>query len=485
MTADFWPSAVKLSGSLSQRCVSSPLPPNPCEMDFDDLAKQQSDRIFQVWLQNLLGNSPEDLAGKLASRHYPGSTPATASRLSNGAFNVCYRVTFENGRRVVVRFVALGRVVARNEKVEDEVAIMQYVGQHTTIPVPIVLGSGKCAVGPYIVMSYIEGNPLSGYLRDSSQITVTLNLGISIPILRRAYFGMAEVLLELSKAGFPFIGAIRRTESDEWTVQKRPLTFNMNRLTQFSNIPLKVFERGRFNNAADYFEELARQQFYHLEFQCNNAITDEADCRKKYIARCLFRKLAREIPKEHCSGPFRLYCDDFRPDNVLVDASSLNITGVVDWEFSYAAPVEYTLAAPWWLLLESPEDWEPNLDQFLTRYMPKFRVFLEVLKHCETRKIQGGSLSESQRLSIAMEKSLETGLFWICLALRHSSMFDEIYWDFIDSRFYGPFTTTEDRLSLLSAEERLNIDAVVESKMRQASEGTLISHYSIDELVDL
>jgi hypothetical protein len=49
----------------------------------------------------------------------------------------------------------------------------------------------------------------------------------------------------------------------------------------------------------------------------------------------------------------------------------------------------------------------------------------------------------------------------------------------------GPFTTTDDRLDLLSAEEWLNIDVVVESKMRQASEGTLIPHYSIDELVGL
>lgn len=96
-------------------------------MEFDDLAKQQSDRIFQMWIQNLLGNSPEGLVRKLASRHYPGSTPETASRLSNGAFNVCYRVTFENGRRVVVRFDDLGRVVTCNEKVEDEVTIIQYV----------------------------------------------------------------------------------------------------------------------------------------------------------------------------------------------------------------------------------------------------------------------------------------------------------------------------------------------------------------------
>jgi hypothetical protein len=48
-----------------------------CEVDFDNLAKEQSDRIFQVWIQNLLRNSPEKLAGKLASRHYP-RTPATA-----------------------------------------------------------------------------------------------------------------------------------------------------------------------------------------------------------------------------------------------------------------------------------------------------------------------------------------------------------------------------------------------------------------------
>ncbi|KAJ5960144.1 uncharacterized protein N7479_007294 [Penicillium vulpinum] len=82
-------------------------------MDFDNIAVQQSHRLFQVWLQNLLRNSPEELA---------------ASRLTNGAFNICYRVTFVNGYRVV-RFVAPGRVLARKEKVEDEVAVMQYISQ--------------------------------------------------------------------------------------------------------------------------------------------------------------------------------------------------------------------------------------------------------------------------------------------------------------------------------------------------------------------
>lgn len=92
--------------------------------------------------------------------------------------------------------------------------------------------------------------------------------------------------------------------------------------------------------AADYFDELAQQHFYHLEFQRNDAILNEADCRKKYLARRLFRKISREIPREHCSEPFRFYCDDLRPDDVLVDASKLVVTGVVDWEITYSAPVE-------------------------------------------------------------------------------------------------------------------------------------------------
>ncbi|OJK03729.1 hypothetical protein ASPACDRAFT_1885228 [Aspergillus aculeatus ATCC 16872] len=226
-------------------------------------------------------------------------TPVKAVPLASGAFNVCYRVTYGDGHDVVVRFIGLGRIVARSEKVEDEVTIMQYVAQHTRV------------------------------------------------LFQR----------------FWDLGAVRLDESGEWTVQKRPFTFN-------------------------------------------------------------------------------------------------------------------------WLFLEEPEDWDTDFDQFLVRFMPRFHTFLGVLKECEA-KIQDGSLPPSQRLSVAMEKSLETALFWMCLASRHSSMFDEIYWKFIDPRFHGPFRTIEDRSSLLSAEERANIDTVVQNKMRQTDEGTLDSHYSIHELVEL
>lgn len=453
----------------------------PDVMDFDHLAEQQSQRVFQQWIHDLIQNQSKTLALKLASEHLPSRTPVSAARFSHGAFNFCYQVTFQDGFRVLVRFTARGRIVCRHEKVEDEVAIMRYLAENTSIPVPRVLGTGKCAAGPYVVMELLDGNLLTRYLKDPLRATATLNLQISECSLKKAYHGMADILLELAKPEFPFIGALKQEGNGDWIVPKRPLTFNMNRITQFSNIPPAAFARERFADAADYFEELAMQHMYHLEFQRNDAVVDEADCRRKYVARCLFRRISKQISSdEHRHGPFKLFCDDFRPDNILVDALKLDITGAFDWEFTYVAPVEFTYAAPWWLLLERPEDWEMDLRRFLVRYMPRLRVFLEALRECECRKICEGSLSDSQCLSDAMENSMENGLFWFCLAARHGAMFDEIYWAFIDPQYHGRFTTLEDRITLLSHEERADLDAFVQRKMEQAGEETLDSHPCVE-----
>ncbi|ODH28274.1 hypothetical protein ACO22_03960 [Paracoccidioides brasiliensis] len=144
-----------------------------------------------------------------------------------------------------------------------------------------------------------------------------------------------------------------------------------------------------------YFQQLAEQQFLHLKYQRNDAITDEDDCRKKYVARCLFRQIAQRVLVQH--GRFYLYCDDLRPSNVLVTESDLRVTGVIDWEYTYVAPAEFTYSAPWWLLFESPEAWD--LDNFMDRYRPRLELFLKELRVHEDEQIRQGSLKESQRLS--------------------------------------------------------------------------------------
>lgn len=452
-------------------------------IDGDELAHAQADRIHLKWVNALLASKPGELSVQLATRHVNG-IPRHAGYLWNGAFNVCFRVTYDN-MSAVVRFTSNGRVIFLKEKLRDEVEIMRYLAENTSVPVPMVFGFGQCERAPYIVMAFVPGDTLKDLIQDPQSKELALNPQLDPADLRKAYQAMANILLELSKPEFPVIGAVSRDSAGTWTVSKRPLSFNMNNLARYSNIPPQSFVQRTFATAADYFEELANQHFRHLQFQRNDAVKDEADCTKKYVARCLFRSASRTISQEHCNGPFKLFCDDLSPSNLLVDPQTYSVNGVVDWEWTYVAPAEFTYAAPWWLLLQRPESWDADLRHFVPRYNRVLPVFLDALQECEDAKIREGTLLESQRLSKAMAESMENGMFWTCLAARFGCLLDDIYWTFLDEKCFGPFTTIEDRISLLSEEERANLDGFVKEKLIQAQEKTLVSHLTAEEMKEL
>jgi hypothetical protein len=48
-----------------------------------------------------------------------------------------------------------------------------------------------------------------------------------------------------------------------------------------------------------------------------------------------------DSPIHRWKGPFKIWCDDLRPANVLLN-ENMQIVGVVDWEFTYAAPAEFS-----------------------------------------------------------------------------------------------------------------------------------------------
>lgn len=325
-------------------------------MDWDQLAEEKAQILYSGWVTLFLKRSPA-LALSLAQQHHTG-VATEASKFTTGSYNMCCTVTFENGDQVLVRFPALGRSRFRFEKTSDELLNMSFLARFTQIPLPTVLGTGFWAGGPYIITSVIKGTVLSQYIGDPLAQSPSLNPDISGYDLERAYQGMARVILELSKPVFKYIGALqwesRENSKGGWRVNKRPLTLNMNELVRVGNAPPNMFPERVFRTASEYFTELAEQQFLHLKYQRNNAVKNEYDCKKKYVARCLFRKIAQQISEQEY-GPFHLYCDDLRPSNVLVSEMDLAITGVIDWEYTYVAPAEFAYTAPWWLLLESPE----------------------------------------------------------------------------------------------------------------------------------
>lgn len=152
----------------------------------------------------------------------------------------------------------------------------------------------------------------------------------------------------------------------------------------------------------------------------------------------------------------------------------LTIAGVVDWEFSYTAPVEFSHAPPWWLLLDKPEYWAKGLDDWCFEYEKRLKIFLGVLKDIEEEMI--GDKPEKNRLSHAMQRSWDTGDFWIMYAARDGFAFDGIYWQKIDQRFFGPgkqghasafCDIWKDRLDLLQPEEHDLMEKLVGQKLEE------------------
>jgi hypothetical protein len=208
----------------------------------------------------------------------------------------------------------------REEKVRNEVAIMRYIQAHTSIPVPFILHWGTkeqspCGLGPFIIMEYIDhacdiSDALNIPGRPLEERPI-LDPSIDEEKLRKLYGQIADVLLQLSSLSFSEIGSLAQVDENTWTVSGRPISSNMNEVVQLGTLPRAKLpvECTAFKTSSSYFIELANLQLSHLTHQRNDAIDNASDCRQKYIARYLFRKLALQdklsLP-EHRSGPFKL-----------------------------------------------------------------------------------------------------------------------------------------------------------------------------------
>ncbi|KAK9440300.1 Protein kinase-like domain protein [Metarhizium brunneum] len=254
------------------------------------------------------------------------------------------------------------------EKIRNEVATIRYIQDHTAIPVPFILHWGTreespLGIGPFIIMDYINHEMNMTAALNTPGLTLdippVLDPNIDEAKLEMLYRQVANILLQLSKLELPLIGALEETHEWSWEVTRRPLSMPMNELVRTGTFPRAKLPTSTFKTSSEYFQALAKLHVDHLASQRNDAVESRADCQRKYTARQLFQKLARErklVSDRYDKGPFKFWCDDLRPSNILLDAN-LQIVAVIDWEFSYAAPSEFTFAPPWWLLIEQPEYW--------------------------------------------------------------------------------------------------------------------------------
>ncbi|RAH47260.1 phosphotransferase family protein [Aspergillus brunneoviolaceus CBS 621.78] len=396
-------------------------------MRFDDAAWEASETDSDSWVAGLFQPDTLRAIGDFMIKHRRG-VPIELCQPRAGTFNVSFRMKFEDGGSALIRFSKPGTTMFPEEIVRHEVATMRYIQEHTSIPVPFILhwGTGEespLGLGPFILMEYVEHAMDLGEALNTPTLGVddrpVLDPAVDIGKLEMLYGQLADILLQLSRCSLPRIGSLMLVDDFTWEPKHRPLSMAMIELVRLGTLPRSKLPATTFETASDYFQALANLHCEHLYHQRNDAIV-----------------------------------------------------GVVDREFTYAAPVQFSQAPPWWLLLEQPEYWSGGVEAWERIFESRLPTFLKVLVEREETALRAGRLNPEQRLSGPMRRSWENGDFWVAYAARKSFAFDMAFWERLDSRFFGPCAVAvedrwKERLALLTEQERLCMERVVSRKVEQ------------------
>jgi Phosphotransferase enzyme family len=434
---------------------------------YDGIAEANGDDECRAWLRKVIDAKDEIVA--FVDGRLDGDGAGEFIGFLKGSFNLSLRIGFGDRRQsALIRFAKPGHTMWRDEKVTNEVQFIEYLSQHTTIPLPRVLSWGLTEespqqLGPFIIMDFIDGTRLSTILKKPTkddQEDVILNPDIDNATLDIIYDQLADYMLQISQLNFPRIGAVSKDyASNTWSITGRPLTYNMNELATSTGYPIDRFPTAPFDRASDYFRSVANEHLIHLQTQQNLA-DDAEDAQRRFIARHRFAQL---IPK-YCiedAGLFKPFCDDLQPSNMLVDPKTLQITAVLDFEFTNTMPAQFVYDPPWWLLLLGPDMWleRRTIEEFLAHYKPKMEQFLRALERVEAKTGSKGKQSKEPCLSAQMRDSWKTRRFWFNYAARKSLDVDAIYWNVLHKDGAG--------VELLNEETRAEMEPFTQMKMKQ------------------
>ncbi|KAI9710765.1 MAG: hypothetical protein M1820_002598 [Bogoriella megaspora] len=426
---------------------------------FDEIAEKTSDDQWEEW-RMLVFSAKDEITAFVST--YRRAAKAKYVNWYQGSFNFCLRISFDTGPDAIIRFSGPGHTTFRDEKVQKEVEIIKFLHEKTTIPIPRLIGWGLTidsprGLGPYIISEFAEGVSLCDVLSDpDDQKKVYLNPKIDMETLDTVFEQIAGFMLQLYQFDFPSIGSISKDSSNSWLVTGRPLTYTMNELATTAFYPVDKFATTPFKSSREYFEGLMREHMTHLWTQRNLAF-NQKQAEERYVARHLFAKLVDKFCVNN--GSYKLFCDDFRPQNMLVDPKTLRITAVLDLEFTNALPSQFASESPWWLLLVGPDMFlyrGHTMEEFVAQYEPRLEQFLQAMRRVE----KANPLLHGERpLSDLMYESWYSKRFWFNFAARKP--FD------VEVFFKTRLNDSGADVHSLDTEAHAGLDKFIDVKMKQ------------------
>lgn len=521
----------------------------------DSLFTNRSAELADEWLSFAFNRDNQVKLVEFVYKHRPGSAlPKRLHEAVRGSYNVNWRLEFEDGFSTMIHVPIPHSVAFPDEKIRAEVAAMTLVREHTTIPVPeiyawCVSANNPTGYGPLIVMEYIEHTKfLEHVIRDQLDAAGTSSSPKKDPLdstLLKAYRQMANIMLQLSTIegsaiGYPSIPRLKaheppvssssakvpassesthQPESRIWEVQHRPVTQSTNDLVLSGGIPPCVLpvHKKTYNTSHEYYQAMADMHLTHLTFQHNDAVLSLPDGRESYVARQLFRKLAREgrlaqseeddnaTTATQQDEVFKLWCDDMRPTSVLLNDNN-DVVGVIDWEMSYFAPASFHYNPPWWLIIDRPEFFKKGLRSWVKEYERHLPLFLKAVEMEEVElkkakqkagdgqeplhsRLQALAIDEADShghqpkpVSKRMKQNWDNGRFFLDYCARRNYGFDSIYWKFVDKKFFGKSKNGllpkrgryKGRLHLLSEKESAQMETFVRWKREDREEDKIV-----------
>lgn len=207
-----------------------------------------NENVAQNWLTLVASfdhlDAPRSRIEAVASKHRHGQPCQVVQRLQ-GAFNYCFRIRFKDrDDDWLIRFPIPGYTMNALQKTQNEVAVMRFIQNHTTIPIPKIIGSDVAdgefeGLGPYIIMEFIEGISLDDLLLEADG-EWALRKDCPIDTIKGIYRQIASIYLQLYQHSFSKIGSLSVAEGDgvaaSWSVTSGPLTFKMNEVERMGGV---------------------------------------------------------------------------------------------------------------------------------------------------------------------------------------------------------------------------------------------------------
>ncbi|KAF8526625.1 phosphotransferase enzyme family-domain-containing protein [Hysterangium stoloniferum] len=299
--------------------------------DIDDSRSESSScRISQTSTElfETFSHQAHDLLGFL----FPNDLPIEVKHMAGGASNRVVRGTLRSDSMDSQKNIVLRIPRVQFNSPTNEVAVLSFLAEKTSIPVPRVLhfdaSSSNIISNPFVILEYLPGSCLEEVYQS-----------MPIATKRAVISSMVHLLKDLSQVSFGSIGRLIPGSPDDSTL-KIGHVVDRRALSHLTPPALAATA----DSIRSYLEE--RWAFFEREEQrCNPG--DTFDVRYNRA----FRAAAAKLPIPDAETPARivLYHPDLAPRNIFVDPETGKITGVLDWDRAESAPVEAAWQMPAWL----------------------------------------------------------------------------------------------------------------------------------------